>query len=237
MTEGESLPAPYGIENNITFENLQDIELPFAMGFKENGQLVDKEGMWIETENAKISFGEITSKPSEMEGYIDITIPYQMIFSATVYQDIDIYSGSYGWGLTFPKFSVGDYYTGLVVPDRSTYTGGGGTDFLQSDKTYEWNGNVYSIGYSNSEETSYSQSDWDYNGNIAFKTYNFKADETYVVTIPNDFDGAILYINRNGSTEVNSENTYTIEETEEHMLDKHGADDYIFYRLSDIINN
>lgn len=58
-----------------------------------------------------------------------------------------------------------------------------------------------------------------------------------MVTIPNDFDGAILYINRNGSTEVNSENTYTIEETEEHMLDKHGADDYIFYRLSDIINN
>ena len=87
LTEGESLPAPYGIENNITFENLQDMELPFAMAFKENGQIVDKEGMWIETENAKISFGEITSTPSEMEGYTDITIPYQMTFSATVYQD------------------------------------------------------------------------------------------------------------------------------------------------------
>ena len=238
LTEGESLPAPYGIENNITFENLQDMELPFAMAFKENGQIVDKEGMWIETENAKISFGEITSKPSEMEGYTDITIPYQMTFSATVYQDIDIYSGSYGWGLTFPKFSVGDYYTGLVVPDRSTYTGGGDTDFLQSAKTYEWNGNVYSIGFSNSEETSYSKSDWDYNGNIAFTTYNFKADETYVITIPNGFDGAVFYIERNGSTEVNSENNYTIEETEEYILDEeHGADYYIFYRLSDIINN
>lgn len=97
---------------------------------------------------------------------------------------------------------------------------------------------MYSIGFSNSEETSYSKSDWDYNGNIAFTTYNFKADETYVITIPNGFDGAVFYIERNGSTEVNSENNYTIEETEEYILDEeHGADYYIFYRLSDIINN
>ena len=237
LTEGEPLPTPYCIENNITFQNLQDMELPFAMDFTENGQIVDIEGMWLETEKAKFSFGEITSNPSEMEGYIDITIPYQVHFSATVYQDTNIYNGSYGWNLTFPKFSVGDYYTGLVVPDRSSYTGRGGSDFAEFTKDYEWNGNVYSIGYSNIEETSSSQSDWDYNENIAFKTYNFTADETYIITISNDFDGAILYIKKNGSSEVHLGNDEVIEETEAHMLDEHEAEYYIFYRLSDIINN
>ncbi|MCI8416125.1 MAG: hypothetical protein HFI33_01275 [Lachnospiraceae bacterium] len=236
VTEGEPLPEPYCIKNNITFETLQDMDLPFAMDFSEDGKVVDIEGMWIEKGMAHYSFEDITFTPSQKAGYIDITIPYQVTFSATFYSDNTIYNGPFNWNLSYPSFSVGDYYTGTIVPTRSTYTGSNNDgDSLEYSKDYEWNGNTYTIGYSKSVETNSSKSGWITEGNIGSNTYDYTMDCVYSITIPEEFDGTVLCIKR-ATTEVSFEgkDREEISDKEEHFLDEHDADYFIFFRLSDM---
>ena len=234
LTEGEPLPEPYCVKNNMTFEKLEDMDLPFAISFTENGEVVDIDGMWIEARPAHYTFGEITVGPSEQEGYIKVTIPYEVAMSARIYADTSVSGGMapFHYNCTYLMYGVGDYYTGIVVPARDTIESEG-ADFFQE---YEWEGNTYSIAYSyDTNDFGASFSDLESEDYIIYYMECFdRVDVISTITIPEEYDGAVLFINRNGSTDVFIDEE--IDTEEEYLLeDEDDADNYIFYRLSDII--
>ncbi len=234
LTEGEPLPEPYCEKNGIVFEKLENMDLPFAMAFVENGKVVELDGVSIEHGDASYTFGKVTCAPSEQDGYIDVVIPYRIDLSRTYYLDASKHDGSLLGHITYPDLDVGDYYTGIIVPTRTAETGPTQpTDTVEGEKTYEWNGNIYSIRCSKSVESSSDNLDWVGSGPLYHKTKNFNYTCVTTITIPKDFDGAVLRINR-ALTEVTLPGDKPTEETD--LLDGHNADDYIFYRLSDLID-
>lgn len=230
LTEGEPLAEPFYLKNNITFEKLGDMELPFAIGFSDGEKLVEIEGMWIDIGTANITFGEITSAPSEKEGYVDITISWETSLFAEVY-DASGGDGAFKVNYSYPSFAIGDCYTGLCIPERATYN----DDVVEYSKDFEWEGNTYSVSYKKTVNKEKVPTEWELQSETLWhKPWRSKISTTYIVTIPKDYDGATLYIARNGSTEVSfeSRDDKTIEDKEEYLPD---TDDYIFYRLSDLI--
>ena len=57
----------------------------------------------------------------------------------------------------------------------------------------------------------------------------------YTITVPEEYDGAVLAIERNGKDEVKLRTDEETDEKDIHFLDEHDADYYIFYQLSDLI--
>ncbi len=233
LTEGEALPKPYCEENNITFEKLQDMDLPFAAGFSENGEIVDIDGLWVDSGMAHYAFGEITSEPSEKEGYVNVTIPYTVTLSPAIHLDETKFTGNFRIEASWQSFNIGDSYTGLLVPSKDvTY----GTETNEYTKDFEWEGNTYTISYIKDTNSKGNFSGWtSEGGSIHTETYNVVADVVYTITIPEDYDGAVLAINRNGSEEVKLKNEET-DQKDTYFLDEHDADYFIFYRLSDLIS-
>ncbi len=233
LTEGEPLAEPYYLKNELTFDRLTDMELPFAIGFSDGEKLVKIEGMWIETGSASFTFGEITSQPSTKEGYIDIIIPWETNLSAEIYDASDG-GGGYKVNYTFPSFAIGDCYTGLQIPERSSYN----DDVVEYGKDFEWEGNTYSVSYKKEVNLEKISTEWELQSEkLWHKPWRSKVSTTYTVTIPKDYDGATLVISKNGSAEVSFESSVdkTIEDKEQYLLDGHDKDEYFFYRVSDLI--
>lgn len=235
-TEGGPLAEPYGEKNNIVFEDMEDMEMPFAMSFSKDGELVDIDGMTLETGMAKYSFGDITSKPSEQAGCIDIVVPFTINLPAVFYMDSRLSDGSCSWNYTYASFGVGDFYTGIEVPARSSYD----DETLEFSKDYEWNGNTYSICYSINTDIDAYKSDWEMVDEYMWcMNYEYTINRVYTITIPEGYDGLVLKIRRNGRTEVSlagaTEETKKISNTESYLLDTSKPEDYIFYRISDIL--
>lgn len=232
LTEGEPLPEPYCVKNNITFENLQDMELPFATAFSKDGEIVDIDGLWADAGMAHYSFGEITMQPSEQEGYIDVTIPYEVSLSAEVYLDTTKFSGGFRIEAAWAAFSVGDSYTGLFVPSQGTY----GSDTNEHVQNFEWNGNTYTISYTKDTNSESGFTDWTGGDESIYNcTFNLVADIVYTITVAEGYDGAVLAIERNGKDEVKLGKDEETDEKDIHFLDEHDADYFIFYQLSDFI--
>ncbi len=232
LTEGEPLPEPYCVKNNITFENLQDMELPFAAAFSKDGEIVEIDGLWADVGMAHYSFGEIRIEPSEQEGYIDVTIPYEVSLSAEVYLDTTKFSGGFRIEASWAAFSVGDIYTGLLVPSQGTY----GSETNEYIRNYEWNGNTYTVSYTKDTNSESGFSDWTGGDESIYNcTFDLAADIVYTITVPEEYDGAVLAIERNGKDEVKLRTDEETDEKDIHFLDEHDADYYIFYQLSDLI--
>lgn len=103
---------------------------------------------------------------------------------------------------------------------------------------FEWEGEAYAIGCSKNVDTNSSNFGWNTDGNIRSITYDYTIDYACTITMPENFDGVVLSIKR-ASTEVSFEGKdgEAVEDKEEHFLDEHEADYFLFYRLSDMINN
>lgn len=235
-TEGEPLPAPYCAENNIAFDSLADMDLPFDICFEENGERTDLTGMWMDVGMAHYTFGEVTCEPAEQEGYVKITLPCEIDLSALIYADAELSNGAYTVRYTYPLFNVADYYTGICVPSRNLH----GSDKVDLFKEYEWNGASYSIEYSKEINLETGVSDWEYEReSIYHKEWFGSGDFVMTIIIPEDYDGAVLYIIKNGLTVSFSEETTDGETStdakDEYLLDKVDPENYIFYRLSDLM--
>lgn len=232
LTEGEPLPEPYCVKNNIVFEDLQDMDLPFAAAFSKDGEIVNIDGLWADAGMAHYSFGEIISEPSEQEGYINVTIPYEVTLSAEVHLDDTKFSGGFRIETSWAGFSVGDSYTGLLVPSHTTY-GSATNEYI---KDFEWDGNTYTLSYIKDANMESGYSDWTSGGGTIHNcAFNMVADIVYTITVPEGYDGAVLAIERNGKDEVKLGTDEETDEKDTYLLDEHVANDYIFYRLSDLI--
>ena len=89
------------------------------------------DGLWADSGMAHYSFGEITIEPSEQEGYIDVTIPYEVSFSAEVHLDTARFGGGFRIETSWAALSVGDSYTGLFVQSQGTY-GSDTNEYIQN---------------------------------------------------------------------------------------------------------
>lgn len=236
ITEGEPLPEPYFVKNNISFDTLRDMELPTVAAAQKNGVWSEDDAIRVEPGNASYTFGEITCAPSGEAGYVDVTIPYTVTYSKIVYRDYSKNKDeSYTiWG-SFCSFIIGDYYTGLTVPEEDCAVNPSG--HVAHSMEYEWNGNAYSISYSeNSVRHDPEYNNWSRDGDIAHYTVENSVDIILTITIPKGYDGAVLSIEREGATEMTAVPGESEIEDSAYFLDKHDADDYYFYRLSDLVD-
>lgn len=235
-TEGEPLPEPYCEKNHITFEKLENMDLPFAAVLTTGGEAFEHEGVSLEHENANYSFGEITCIPSQQTGYVDVVIPFQVTMSMTYHWDTSKFYAPIGGQITCADFDVGDYYTGLIVPIRDTHaeTEDSGTDTAEGVKEYNWNNTAYSINYLKMVEHNREGTGWIGNGNLKERSTSFTFNYTMTITIPEGYDGTVLRIKR-AVTEVSFGEDETIDTEDVYLLDEHDADYYFFYRLSDLI--
>ena len=238
LTEGEPLPEPYFVKNNIAFEQPQELDLPYAIVFQdaEGTKQVDIDGMWIEmgAGTAHYKFGEASSKPSEQEGYIDVTVPYEITLAAEIYQDSSKYKDRFKIRYNCTPFGMVDFYTGLLVP-LDIYTANGGS--AENRKEFEWDGRAYSIAATSGYDSEGGWSDWKTEDGIIYHcTYSLKLTTVLTITIPSDYDGAVLYIERGGVTEIDFDKEEKDKNRDVYMIGEgRTASDYIFYRLSDLI--
>lgn len=238
-TEGEPLPKPYYLEKNLTLESQlpREFDLPFAVEFTEDGEATEIDGMWFGEKMAHYTVEELSSAPSAQEGCVDVTIALRAELPVTVYCDTSVFSESFRWDCYSVGFGVGDCNTGLVVPDRTAFD----DDTVESKKDFEWDGSTYSITKKRDMTSDIADSAWVQESGTVYKwTPNTVFRSVYTITVPTDYDGTVLYIERNGATELNLDHDETIEDKDEYLLDDDDggeldADHYIFYRLSDLI--
>lgn len=241
-TEGEPLPEPYFVKNNISFDELGDLDLATASAVEKNGVWSEDDDIRVESGPAHYTFGEITCAPSEEAGYVDIAIPYRTTYSMTEYWDYikrqDHPDEPYQtWGY-WSCFRIGDYYTGQTVPTADLVVNPEASAARSLE--YEWNGNSYSITYDENTilYSEYTSEDWDWDGDIAYLTSLHTIDTILKITIPQGYDGTVLSIERNGITDL-AEITGNPREPvirDGYFLDEHDADYYYFYRLSDLVD-
>ncbi|MDE5909315.1 MAG: hypothetical protein K2H52_11330 [Lachnospiraceae bacterium] len=232
LTEGESLPKPYFLEEGIVCEELRDFELPINMSFIENNELVEiDDGAWLEYDNARYTFGEITSEPAQQEGYLTVTIPYEISFS----YDVCCYSYYYDLPEAVRRqrniLDVCDYYTGSYMhinSDSETY------------REFEWEGNAYSINVLHSSSENGEALEWITEGNIDRLPFWAVVSEVLTITIPEGYDGAVLYIRRDKpdiilETEQGGGDAGDGDLVGKCVCDEDSPEAFMFFRLSDII--
>ena len=236
-TEGEALPKPYFTEHNIPLSKLENMSLPFAAAITKNGQVIETpNGLSIEHGDASYAFGEVTARPSAQTGYIDVTVPCRVTLSLAFTEDISKYKGGFDWNISFPGFEAGDYYTGLLVPKEGPCPPEDKTGTAFS-KEFTWDGKTRSIRYTENTASNSASSGWNGRGNIYKSTTELTFDNILTVTIPEGYDGAVLNLERT-VTEVNLNglNDQAAQDRDTRFLDDHTADEYFFFRLSDLVD-
>ncbi|MBO5031669.1 MAG: hypothetical protein J6D08_07260 [Lachnospiraceae bacterium] len=164
-------PVTYVEENGLTFSQ----ELSGTMqGYRFNGDNVS-EYEFIDTE---WEISGIAIEDAEEEGYLTVTVEE----IASGYQLWDDTNGVYRNGIMLPALGICDTYTGIIVPSASTM---GEMDIAYSTEI-EWEGQTYTVGYTKSED--WTVDDW-IQGTDGAYTALATCKNTYIITIPEDYDG------------------------------------------------
>ena len=230
LTEGEPLPEPYFSEYGIVCEELKDFDKPIDMSIVENGELVEKDDTWLEYDKAYYTFGEIMSEPAEEEGYITVTIPYDINIPYDWCIDSS-FSRSAEWRYSIPIIDVCDYYTGIKVR-LGSLPANGSTEGYQ---VYEWEGNTYSMTVMMSREKDSRYYDWISEGNIEREPHKDSYSCVISITMPEDYDGAVLFCSNKGDLRSTSTQTGESDSRNRYVCDENKPEDYTFFRLSDYV--
>ena len=235
LTEGEPLPEPYFLEKGIVCEELKEFDLPMNMSFREGDELVEIDGTWLEYDNAHYTFGEITSEPAQKEGYLTITVPYEVSYSYD-WCSYNSYSGHADWTTRYRVLCVCDYNTGTYID------AGRKNEESESyqEKEIEWEGNAYPISVSSSGEAQKEHFEWISEGNIDRLPYRHVISEVLTITVPEEYDGLVLYIRKDKPDIVLSAAQKGGEAEDEDAGDSRLCDEespatFMCFRLSDIM--
>lgn len=180
-TEEEAEPLTYVEENGLTFSQ----ELSGTMqGCRYNSDdITDYE--FIDTE---WEITGITIEDAEEEGYLTVTV--EAVNSGYIWVEI-LEDGTehYRSYIVVSALHVCDMYTGIIVPTAATW----GDMSYDYSAEVEWEGQTYSIGYTDSiswesGDWLWDPTDWIEGDNEKYTKYK-AAHTTLNITIPEDYDG------------------------------------------------
>lgn len=243
-TRGEKLN--YAEAEGISFGEIKSLDLPYGilLGVRNADDNVDllentSDLCVFADGSATVSAPEIVSAASEKEGYVDVTITYDVTFSPLVVDNIGDKEYELFWSA--PGYNIGDLYTGQKLnemwseeewsekaaeelPVDVTY--GDKTYSLTMTRSLEWN-NTWGDWFSGEVPETGAYSDYMINGNVVGHVVE-------KISMPVDYDGLILGIDLNGT---NDDSVKDNNETEQPYLisDGESSEDYYFIRVSDYL--
>jgi hypothetical protein len=222
-TEEETI-LPYAEQEELKFSDLSSLEIPFLSYFADEESEADN-GLEIIQGNATYTLGDITVSEPDEDGNVIYTFSYTLDMGFSVEGDL---SKSFSYGFSYSLFGLIDYYTGIHFPSKD----------LREDESFEyftdveWDGVTYSVGYTKSQEIDYGE--WNVEGNTAIEPISVSA--TITIKAPADYDGAVLFINRNGLLEKPDDDDDDVSEAEPFEVEEGSTiEDYTFIRLSDYV--
>ena len=170
-----------------------------------------------------VSITGITIEDGE-EGYQTVTI--SRTATGYIWEDS---TGNNRLYINIPDFQIFDIYSGEALPRESTIWGDMSTENYTE---LEWKGETYTIGYI--EGSNWTQGEWTYS-NDGSGTSSMTWDTTYVITIPEGYDGLALYTRSFTKPPAESTETEEAEETADTIDDTEDVwGDYFMFRVSDI---
>jgi hypothetical protein len=227
VTEEAAQEVAFAEANGLQFSDLSPLEISGFMYFQdENGNYTEDgpEGVSLIQPTAVYTFGDITVSEPDEDGNVVYTIPLnvELELEALNPNDKDWY-----YSLQIETFDLMDWYTGTVFPGRDLH-GNEGYDIYTD---IVWDDVTYSVGYTSSAE--WNVGNWQKDGNSYYSS--IVEYKVYTVTVPEDYDGLVFFIDNRGRTEYQEDDT---ELSEAHIFgaEEDGAfDDYTFIRVSDYV--
>ncbi len=243
---------PYVLANDIKLEDkplhemiYDDYELTFVLN---DGHLYDYPGLYADKGNSVLKITGITSEPLE-NGMKKICITASSSIDPLFYGD---YFDRYWFRYSVKTPSFFDYYSGKLYKGKSTY----GDQAYESSTTLDWKDSHYDV---NKLTSVYWDKNWEEYIETDFYTgaweqqYHAAEIQTYTITVPQDYDGLVMYFEKTaGPFGEKSEDYYTDEAqklreenadnwmAEDHFLldaDSEGTvpdpDKYYYFRLTD----
>jgi hypothetical protein len=222
-TTEEEIILPYAEQEELKFSDLSSFEIPFLSYFTDEESEADN-GLEIIQGNATYTLGDITVSEPDEDGNVIYTFPYTLDMENVIKGDL---SKGFSYGFSYQLFGLIDYYTGIHFPSKD----------LNNDESFEyytdieWDGVTYSVGYSSGQEVDYGN--WNVEGNTAIQPVIVNA--TITIKAPADYDGAVLFINRNELTEIPDDDDEVSEAEPFEVEEGSTIEDYTFIRLTDYV--
>lgn len=237
--------VPYFKKHNIQMAPSLNFTLPFAVFCTNDdfSKIIEVPGVTLEPGTMYYEITDITASNPDKDGYTDVTISVNASYSFLVHEDDSVYDNSfYSYSIHRAEFELADYYTGVHFPNR-TFDNVSRATLLPNleinDKTYAISENAVSV-------WAYESHNWKIlDNNIPLYELPISAviTSTYTVHMPKDYDGLMLYINKNGLTEFTQSdldafrNMSINERDVEYVLDNEYAGNILAIRISDYLKN
>lgn len=235
--------TPYFKSNNIQYATSLNFTLPFAVYCSNDvfSKIIDVPGVSLEADTMYYEITSVSASKPDENDYIDVTISVNASYSFLVHEDDSVYDNSfYSYSIHRAEFELADYYTGIHFPNR-TYDNASRDTLLPN---IEINGNIYAISENASSEWSYESHNWkilDHELPLYELPVSGTITNTYTIHMPKDYDGLVMYINKNGMTkftqaDLDAFKGMTINEKDiTYVLDDCNAKDIIAIRISPLI--
>lgn len=250
-TRGEKLN--YAEAEGISFGEIKSLDLPYGVltGVRDTDGNIN---FWENTSDfcvfadglATVSAPEIVSAASEKEGYVNVTISYDITFSPLLMDNIGKEGYEVFWSA--PCYKIGDLYTGQTLNEMWSEEEWSekAAEEIPVDVTY--GDKVYSLTMTRSLEWNNTWGEW-FSGEVpetgAHSDYMIYGDVVghivEKISMPVDYDGLVLAIaiDLDGTGEDGVRNIYAKDdnETEQPYLisDGESSEDYYFIRVSDYL--
>lgn len=238
----EEVEVPYDEEHGVVYTTDTSFKVPFVVSCtnEEYSEEVNYSGVWIEHEDSTLSVESVKYAYTE-DDYIIVELIAKNDYSYAVKCDWEKYEGEWvGWLARVPLFSFADKYTGLVFPQNDLKADGAVTTV--TTKKIEWNGDSYDVAYVCSGSCERTVDTGWYNideMNLQYDTVETYTEVCYL-KVPVAYDGAIVVVNKEGSTELFREENDL--EMEEYLLQDNEtegdlpADSYYYMNLCELIS-
>lgn len=231
---------PFGEENGIEFSKETSFTLPWAFSFSNlemtepkeyPGVSVNKKDSVINVESVKyIDEGDKRTVEFVMQAISEYQLVNDMFLSD---------GGSFAYVYSTAPMQLADYYTGMTYPAENTCDD---TNTYDMQFEIEWGEDKYDIEVKKKEEHAHQKSEWELdptNDEREIRDAAARQLFTYQLTYPVEYDGAIICIKKDGTSEVNFSTMH--EEATEDAGNLADMEDFtngniIFLRVSDLID-
>ena len=209
-----------------------DLSFAYYVKAEDSDEETVYPGFTAEAAGYTIGIDSVTKKPAE-EGYTTYTVEYYTDLGIKNILDLTItdMTGIVAWSA--PIFDICDYYSGMAGIANLMDENGNGETVLS------WQGTETKIYFSEQGDGDMGYSDWTEESDTVVSTVLMAWEErTMEITVPNDYDGILLYIGRTGIEGVGKEacdEADALSVKTQLLLDSGDtADEYYFIRLSDV---
>jgi hypothetical protein len=222
--ESKAQKIPYAQEHGWKFSDLSPLEMPIFVywtdsdyNYTENGP----EGVTIIQPTAVYTVNDIAVSGPYEDGMVQYMVAceanFEIAFEDPEMMDLSLY------GVLGKGFELVDLYTGTVLPYN-------GNLFSTLELDVVWDDVTYPIVYRGWNTPYFG--DWQKDG---ITKCSVRVVYKYVIVVPADYDGLVLFINNNGQTEYGELADMSVPWAFEELMSEEGTtvDDYKFIRISD----